>query len=97
MNKQHYVTSKMIAEFVRLFVNRRAYTVQSMRPHTISGRYYYFRPKASVQRTDLVLTGKVVRQHLSGETTIGLYSINPKTQRSKWIAIDADYDEALED
>jgi hypothetical protein len=97
MNKQHYVTSKMIADFVRLFVNRRAYTVQSMRPHPISGRYYYFRPKASVQRMDLVLTGKVVRQHLSGETTIGLYPINPKTQRSKWIAIDADYDEALED
>lgn len=97
MNMKHSVTSKMIADFVRLFVNRRAYTIQSMRPHPISGRYYYFRPKASVQKMDLLLTAKVVNQHLSGQITIGLYSINPKTQRSKWIAIDADYEEALED
>jgi hypothetical protein len=29
--------------------------------------------------------------------TIGLYSLNPQTQRSKWVAIDADYANALED
>ena len=97
MNIKHSVTSEMIADFVRLFVNRRAYTVQSMRPHPISGRYYYFRPKAAVHKIALLSTRKVVRHHLSGEITIGLYSINPKTQRSKWIAIDADYEEALED
>jgi hypothetical protein len=97
MNTKHSVTLEMVADFVRLFVNRRAYTVQSMRPHPISARYYYFRPKASVWKAELVLTAKVVRQHLSGEITIGLYSINPKTQRSKWIAIDADYEQALED
>jgi TOTE conflict system primase-like protein len=97
MNIRHSVTSEMIGDFVRLFVNRRAYTVQSMRPHPISGRYYYFLPKASVRKGQLVLTAKVVRQHLSGEITIGLYSINPKTQRSKWVAIDADYEKALED
>ena len=28
--------------------------------------------------------------------TVGLYSINPKTQRSKWVAIDADYKNAVE-
>src|SRR6185295_10972763 len=29
--------------------------------------------------------------------TIGIYAINPATQRSKWMAIDADYKTALED
>src|SRR5205814_4326136 len=36
-------------------------------------------------------------QHLAGELTIGIYAINPATQRSKWMAIDADYKTALED
>jgi hypothetical protein len=39
----------------------------------------------------------VIRQHLEGEITIGLYAINPKSQRSKWVVIDADYRTALED
>ena len=30
-------------------------------------------------------------------STVGLYARNPKTQRSKWVAIDADYENALED
>jgi len=36
-------------------------------------------------------------QHLNGQITIGIYPINPQTQRSKWVAIDADYGSALED
>jgi hypothetical protein len=39
---------------------------------------------------------ETLRQHLAGELTVGLYSINPKTQRSKWVAIDADYKNAVE-
>jgi hypothetical protein len=39
----------------------------------------------------------MVRRHLEGELTIGLYAINPATQRSKWVAIDADYANAIED
>jgi hypothetical protein len=39
----------------------------------------------------------MVRRHLAGELTIGIYAINPKTQRCKWMAIDADYRTALED
>ena len=35
--------------------------------------------------------------HLEGQITIGLYAINPATQRCKWVAIDADYPDALED
>jgi len=50
------------------------------------------------------LTGRIlqvinlhtIRLHLEGEITIGLYAISPSTQRSKWVAIDADYKNALE-
>jgi hypothetical protein len=34
---------------------------------------------------------------LEGEITIGLYAINPSSQRCKWVAIDADYKNAMED
>src|SRR5207253_8917482 len=37
------------------------------------------------------------RSHLEGEITVGLYAINPSTQRCKWVAIDADYENAMED
>ena len=33
----------------------------------------------------------------NGLLTFGLYALNPKTQRSPWVAIDADYENALED
>jgi hypothetical protein len=38
-----------------------------------------------------------MRRHLKGELTLGLYAINPATQRCKWLAIDADYKGAMED
>ncbi len=84
-------------DYMRLFVNRRAYTLQSARPDPESGRHHYFRPKAKGTGKDLSLTMDTVRRHLQGEITIGLYAINPATQRSKWVAIDADYDGAMED
>ena len=34
--------------------------------------------------------------HLNGDITINLYAINPETQRSKWVAIDADFDGAVQ-
>ena len=34
---------------------------------------------------------------MQGEITIGLYAISPCTQRCKWVAIDADYKNAMED
>ncbi len=42
------------------------------------------------------LDADVVRMHLNGDITINLYAINPETQRSKWVAIDADFDGAIE-
>ena len=41
-----------------------------------------------------MLTDETIRRHLQGEITVGLYAINPSTQRCKWVAIDADYKNA---
>lgn len=90
-------TPETVKDYVRLFVNRRAYTLQSMRPHPVSGRHYYFRPTEKKTGAALLLTEGTIRQHLEGEITVGLYAINPSTQRCKWVAIDADYKNAMED
>jgi hypothetical protein len=90
--RQLQATAENARDYWRLFVNRRAYIVQSPRPHPKSGRHYYFRPNTG---SDGGLTEGIVRQHLEGRLTIGLYAMNPKTQRSKWIAIDGDYRDAL--
>src|SRR5260370_37040409 len=68
-----------------------------MRPPPESGRHYYYRPKLSDGGKPTGLSLEIVRQHLAGELTIGIYAINPATQRRKWMAIDADYKTALED
>ena len=84
-------------DYLGLFVNRRGYTMQSMRPHPESGRHYYFRPMKKNSQAPLALSKETIRRHLEGEITIGLYEINPSTQRCKWVAIDADYKNAMED
>ena len=89
-------TSEMARRFSELFVNRRAYTIQSTRPHPESGRHYYYRPKGQNGAPAPGLTLDTARRHLGGELTIGIYAINPATQRCKWMAIDADYRTALE-
>ena len=96
VNLQLHATAEMAAQFHDLFVNRRAYTLQSMRPHPETGRHYYFRPRAQEGQPPPALGLETLRRHLAGELTVGLYSINPKTQRSKWVAIDADYKNAIE-
>jgi hypothetical protein len=85
------VTTEMAARYFRLFVNRLAYTVQSHKPDQ-KGKHYYYRP-GDARR----LSRDTVRDHLNGQITIGIYALNPKTQRSKWVAIDADYENALDD
>jgi TOTE conflict system primase-like protein len=91
MNSPGQATTEMAERYFHLFANRLAYTLQSNKPDR-SGRHYYYRPKDGRQ-----LSVQTIREHLSGRLTIGLYALNPKTQRSKWVAIDADYDNALED
>jgi hypothetical protein len=95
MARQFRATAENVRDYWRLFVNRRAYVVQSPRPHPESGRHYYFRPKAGRNGAPLSLTEVIIRQHLEGRMTIGLYAMIPETQRSKWIAIDGDYADAI--
>ena len=90
-------TRQVVEDYQNLFVNRRAYTMQSMRPHPETGRHYYFRPSKKGTDIPLMLTSETIRQHLEGKITVGLYAINPSTQRCKWVAIDADYKNAMED
>jgi hypothetical protein len=90
-------SSKIVRDYMSLFVNRAAYTLQSPRPHPETGRHYYFQPKHKGTGKALSLTSTTIHRHLEGEITIGLYAINPATQRSKWVAIDADYANAIED
>jgi len=90
-------TPDVVQAYWQLFVNRRAYTMQSMRPHAETGRHYYFRPSRKGTDTPLMLTDEIIRQHMEGTITVGLYAINPSNQRCKWVAIDADYKNAMED
>src|SRR5438270_3819378 len=92
MQSQPLATADIVARYFDLFVNRRAYTVQASAPDSEWGRCYYYRPKGRVSLSEATL-----RSHLEGRLTIGLYAINPSTQRCKWVAIDADYSNALED
>ncbi len=92
MRSRLLASEETTARYFELFVNRGAYTVQSSTPDSENGRCYYYRPKGRIS-----LSRDTVRRHLEGQVTIGLYAINPATQRCKWVAIDADYPDALED
>ena len=60
-------TRQVVEDYQRLFVNRRAYTMQSMRPHPETGRHHYFRPSKKGTDTPLMLTEGTIRQHLEGK------------------------------
>lgn len=76
-------------EFIKLFVNRLAYGIQRSKPLP-DGSVPYLRQARP-------LDCGAVRAHLNGDITINLYAINPQTQSSKWVAIDADYESSLQD
>ena len=88
---------EVVEDYQKLFVNRRAYTMQSLRPHSETGRHYYLRPSKKGTDIPLMLTDETIRQHVEGKITVGLYAIEPSTQRCKWLAIDADYKNSMED
>jgi hypothetical protein len=75
--------ASVVADYFRLFVNRRAYTLQSNRTRQESARHYYYRPTDQTSGQGLSLTLDTIRRHLEGEITVGLYAINPATQRCK--------------
>jgi hypothetical protein len=91
MNMNVQVSVQAAERFSRLFVNRLACTLQSTRPG-LNGKHYYYRPKNGRQLSSATLCA-----HLGGRLTVGLYALNPATQTSKWVAIDADYEQAFED
>ena len=89
------VSDENIHDYWKLFVNRRAYILQTLHPDE-DGEYRYYRPTDKVTGQSLSLDESVVRRHLRGDVTFSLYTPNPKTQRSKWFVIDGDYKRALE-
>jgi hypothetical protein len=91
MHSTGQATTEMAARYFHLFANRRAYTLQSKKPGQ-NGKHYYYRPRDARQ-----LSMQTIQEHLNGRLTIGMYALNPNSQRSKWVAIDADYGDALED
>lgn len=95
MNAKLIASQDAVAYYRALFVNRLAYTLQSPKPNPETGRHCYFRPKDNGR--PVPLSNDVIKGHLEGLVTIGLYAINPATQRCKWLAIDADYGNALDD
>lgn len=91
MKSMGRATTETATRYFDLFTNRLAYTLQSCNP-AANGKFYYYRPKDGRR-----LSLQVLQEHLNGQQTIGLYALNPRTQRCKWVAIDADYGNALED
>ena len=55
-------TRQVVEDYQKLFVNRRAYTMQSVRPHPESGRHYYFRPSNNETEVPLMLTDETIRR-----------------------------------
>jgi hypothetical protein len=67
--------ANLVGDYFRFFVNRRAYTLQSNRPHPESARHYYYRPKDKKTGQGLSLRLDTIRRHLEGEITSGLYAV----------------------
>ena len=64
MERRLTATPALVKTYIDLFVNRRAYTLQSMRPHPESGRHYYYRPKERDSGAPLLLHGANHRRPL---------------------------------
>jgi hypothetical protein len=89
------VSRETANDFIRLFVNRLAYGVQATKP-LANGSVPYYLARDWLTKTPKLLDVDVVRMHLNGDTTVNLFAINPETQRSKWVCIDADFDGAMQ-
>jgi hypothetical protein len=94
MYSKFCVSRETANDFIHLFVNRHAYGIQATRPLP-NGSVPYYQARDWQTRAPKPLDAGVVRMHLNGDITINLYAINPETQRSKWVAIDADFDGAI--
>jgi len=90
------VSLDLAQEYYRLFVNRPIYSLQAERS-VIGGKCAWYLARDFKTRTLKVLEATTIQGHINGEFTINLYPIDPETQRSKWVAIDADYEGAIKD
>jgi hypothetical protein len=90
-------TAEQAAEYVTWFVNRKAYSKQSDWLHRKTRRHYFYQAKDRETKERLALRHGTILRHLQGWLTLGLYAINPETQKSKWMAIDGDYGDAYSD
>jgi hypothetical protein len=61
-------TPALVKAHVDLFVNHRAYTLQSMRPHPDRGRHYYYSPKEDDSGGPRLLTEQTFADHSEGRT-----------------------------
>jgi hypothetical protein len=95
MYSKFCVSRETANNFMRLFVNRRAYGMQATQPLP-NGSVPYYLARDWRTKAPKPLDVDVLRMHLNGDITINLYAINPETQRSKWVAIDADFDGAVQ-
>jgi hypothetical protein len=94
MGNTFCVSRDTATDFMRLFVNRLAYGYARWEPLP-NGHLPYFLAQKRPSKELIPLDPGVVRMHLNGDITINLFAVNPKTQRSKWIAIDADFTGAI--
>jgi hypothetical protein len=92
MQRQSCPSEDTLADYYELFVNRREYTIQAPVADQHRRHCNYYRAKNGT-----ALSPAVLRRHLEGQITVGLYAIDPNSQRCKWIAIDADYRNAIDD
>jgi hypothetical protein len=91
------VTLSQAAEYAAWFVNRLAHVRQSDNPGEKSGKHYYYKAVASKTAELIPLKFSTIQAHIAGWLTVGIYAIAPGTQTSRWVAIDADYNDALKD
>ncbi len=94
--KRFRVSPELADAYMHLFVNRLEYSIQAAQP-MMNGKVGWYLARDRNTREPKLLDNATVRAHIDGEHTINLYSIDPETQRSKWVAIDADYDGCMKD
>jgi hypothetical protein len=90
------VSLELAEQYYQLFVNRPIYSLQATRP-MMGGKVGWYLARDQKTRELKVLDERTIQGHINGVFTINLYPINPETQRSKWVAIDADYEGAIKD
>jgi len=88
-------TRAEIEQYSALFVNQLAYGQMTDNRFVPESNTYFL--AKNHDGTPRPLSYRVLSEHLTGESTILLYAINPETQRSKWTCLDADYDQGVED